>query len=343
MSDAPGGQALTDGQGGRTGVLLSNLGTPDAPTAAAVRRYLREFLSDRRVVNLPPLLWWPILNGVILTIRPRKSAHAYRRVWRDDGSPLLVISEQQLAALKRRFSARDDLVFALGMRYGTPSIRSALESLRDAGAERVIVLPLYPQYSSATTASTFDAVAGAMRRWIAVPGVNFIAHYFDQPWYHRAVAASIRDAWRGDPQAERLLFSFHGMPRATRDAGDPYYRQCEYTARAIARELALTDERWHMSFQSRFGAQEWLQPYTDKTLEAWGGSGVESVDVVCPGFSADCLETLEEIEMLNRDIFIEAGGHRYRYIPALNSRDDHMDGLAGMIERLCPFTRSSRA
>ncbi len=324
------------GQGGRTGVLLSNLGTPDAPTPAAVRRYLREFLSDRRVVNLPPLLWWPILNGIILTIRPRKSAHAYQRIWRDDGSPLLVISRQQLAAIERRFSNRDDLVFALGMRYGTPSIGSALALLRNAGAERLIVLPLYPQYSSATTASTFDAVAAAMRRWILVPGVNFIAHYFDQPWYHRAVAASLREAWQVEPPAERLLFSFHGMPRVTRDAGDPYYSQCEFTARAIAHELALPDERWQMTFQSRFGAQEWLQPYTDRTLVAWGSAGVESVDVVCPGFSADCLETLEEIEMLNRETFIGAGGKRYRYIPALNGRDEHIEGLAGMIERLCP-------
>jgi protoporphyrin/coproporphyrin ferrochelatase len=336
MIDAPGVEAWTAGQGGRTGVLLSNLGTPDAPTPAAVRRYLREFLSDRRVVNLPPLLWWPILNGVILTTRPRKSAHAYQRVWRDDGSPLLVISKRQLAALRQRFAARDDLVFALGMRYGTPSIRSALESLRDAGAGRVIVLPLYPQYSSATTASTFDAVAGAMRRWVSVPGVNFISHYFDQSWYHRSVAASIREAWQGGTQPARLLFSFHGMPKATRDAGDPYFDQCEYTARAVARELNLSADCWAMSFQSRFGAQEWLQPYTDKTLEAWGGAGVDSVDVVCPGFSADCLETLEEIEMLNRDTFLAAGGSRYRYIPALNDRDDHVDGLAEMIERLCP-------
>lgn len=336
MTDATAVATRADRQGGRTGVLLSNLGTPDAPTPAAVRRYLREFLSDRRVVNLPPLLWWPILYGVILTSRPRKSAHAYQRIWRDSGSPLLVNSRQQLAAIERRFSNRQDLVFALGMRYGAPSIQSALESLRNAGAERLIVLPLYPQYSSATTASTFDAVATAMRRWISVPGMNFIAHYFDQPWYHRAIAASIREAWHREPPAERLLFSFHGMPRATRDAGDPYYSQCEFTARAIAHELALPAERWRMTFQSRFGAQEWLQPYTDKTLVALGNGGVESVDVVCPGFSADCLETLEEIEMLNREIFIGGGGKRYRYIPALNGRDDHIEGLAGMIERLCP-------
>lgn len=332
---------MTDDPAGKTGILLSNLGTPDAPTAAAVRRYLREFLSDRRVVNLPPLLWWPILNGVILTVRPRKSAHAYSRIWREDGSPLLVISKQQLAALEARFAGRDDLVFALGMRYGNPSIRSAMEALRDAGATRVIVLPLYPQYSSATTASTFDAVASAVRRWISVPGVTFIDHYHDQPWYARAIAASIREAWQQYPPAQRLLFSFHGMPKVTRVAGDPYYDQCDHTSRAIARELELPEERWTMTFQSRFGAQEWLQPYTDKTLESWGADGVESVDVVCPGFSADCLETLEEIEMLNRDTFLGAGGKRYRYIPALNSRDDHIDGLAGMIEALCPRERAA--
>ncbi len=325
---------MNDAPGGKTGILISNLGTPDAPTATAVRRYLREFLSDRRVVNLPPLLWWPILNGIILTVRPRKSAHAYSRVWREDGSPLLAISKQQLAALEAHFAGRDDLVFALGMRYGNPSIRSAMEALRDAGAGRVIVLPLYPQYSSATTASTFDAVANAVRRWISVPGVHFIDHYYDQTWYPRALAASIREAWQQEPPAERLLFSFHGMPRVTRDAGDPYYDQCDRTARAVVRELDLSPERWAMTFQSRFGAQEWLQPYTDKTLETWARDGVGSVDVVCPGFSADCLETLEEIAMLNRDAFMEAGGRRYRYIPALNSRDDHISGLAGIIEYL---------
>lgn len=319
---------------GRTGILLNNLGTPDAPTPGAVRRYLREFLSDRRVVNLPPLVWWPILNGIILTTRPRKSAHAYQRIWWQEGSPLLVISQRQLAALKQHFRDRDDLVFALGMRYGTPSMASALATLRDAGVDRIIVLPLYPQYSSATAASTFDAMATTLKGWMALPDVSFVAQYHDRPWYPRAVAASIREAWAQRPAAERLLFSFHGMPKATLNAGDPYYHQCMASARMIAAELELPEERWQVTFQSRFGAQEWLKPYTDKTLEEWGRSGISSVDVVCPGFSADCLETLEEIEMLNHDTFLEAGGKSYNYIPALNDRPDHIEGLAGMIEEM---------
>jgi ferrochelatase len=315
-----------------TGVLLSNLGTPDAPTPGAVRRYLREFLSDRRVVGLHPLVWRPILEGWVLRTRPGRSAHAYSRIWTAEGSPLLVISRRQEAALRARFSDRNDVAIALGMRYGNPSIVAALRALRDAGAERLIVLPLYPQTSSATTASTFDAVATALRSWIRVPGLCFIDHYHHQPWYIRAVAASIREAWTIEPPGRRLLFSFHGMPRHTEDAGDPYAAQCRDTARMVARELGLAEDRWSLAFQSRFGAAEWLRPYTDQTLKELGAAGAGSVDVVCPGFSADCLETLEEIAMTDRDIFLAAGGKRYRYIPALNDRADHIEGLAGTIE-----------
>ncbi len=316
----------------RTGILLSNLGTPDAPTPAAVRRYLREFLSDRRVVNLPPLLWWPILYGVVLPLRPRKSAHAYQRIWTEEGSPLLTIAREQEAALRERFAGRSDVTIALGMRYGTPSIPAALETLRASHITRLLVLPLYPQYSSATTASTFDAVADCLRGWIEQPDLHFIADYHDQPWYIAALAASIREAWRERPPAQRLLFSFHGMPQRTRLAGDPYHDRCQRTARLVATALELPDERWQVTFQSRFGAAEWLQPYTDQTLRELAASGVASVDLVCPGFSADCLETLEEIAMLNRDVFIEAGGSDYRYIPALNARADHVEGLAGVVE-----------
>lgn len=322
---------MSAGAGG-TGILLSNLGTPDAPTPAAVRRYLREFLSDRRVVNLPPLLWLPILYGVVLPLRPRKSAHAYQRIWTAAGSPLLTIAREQEAALRARFAGRPDVSIALGMRYGTPSIAEALNALRAAGIARLLVLPLYPQYSSATTASTFDAVADCLRGWIDQPDLHFVSDYHDRTWYIEALAASIREAWRERPPAQRLLFSFHGMPQRSRLAGDPYHDRCQRTARLVAAALELPEDRWQVTFQSRFGAAEWLQPYTDQTLGELARAGISSVDLVCPGFSADCLETLEEIAMLNRDVFLEAGGSDYRYIPALNARADHIEGLAAMAE-----------
>lgn len=315
----------------RTGILLSNLGTPDAPTPAAVRRYLREFLSDRRVVDLPPLIWQPILHGVVLPLRPKRSAHGYRRIWSEEGSPLLAITRRQAEALRARFADRPDVAIAVGMRYGSPSIAAALDTLRAARIRRLLVLPLYPQYSSATTASTFDEVARCLRRWIDQPDLHFFSDYHDRPWYIAALAASIRDAWRERPPAERLLFSFHGMPARTREAGDPYYERCLATADMVAAALDLPRERWQVAFQSRFGAAEWLQPYTDRTLTEWAAAGVKSVDVVCPGFSADCLETLEEIAMTDRDLFMGAGGESYRYIPALNARADHIEGLRTLV------------
>lgn len=315
----------------RTGVLLVNLGTPDAPTPAAVRRYLREFLSDRRVVDLPPLLWQPILHGIVLPLRPRRSAHAYQRIWTEEGSPLLAITQHQAEALRARLADRPEVTVAVGMRYGKPSMADALSVLRAARVRRLLVLPLYPQYSSATTASTFDEVARCLRRWIDQPDLHFLSDYHDRPWYVAALADSIRDAWRERPPAERLLFSFHGMPARTREAGDPYCDRCLETARRVAGALGLAGNRWQVAFQSRFGAAEWLQPYTDRTLVEWAQAGVKSVDVVCPGFSADCLETLEEIAMTDRDLFLNAGGESYRYIPALNVRPDHVEGLAEMV------------
>lgn len=319
------------GHAGTIGVLLSNLGTPDHPTVPAVRRYLREFLSDPRVVSLPRWLWLPLLNGIILQIRPRRSAQLYQGVWTAEGSPLLVTTRRQLQALRARFGADGRIVLAFGMRYGAPSIADALEELRAAGIDRLLVLPLYPQYSSATTASTFDAVSRSLAGWVRVPELRVVADYHDHPWYIRAVAESIRESWRQQPAGERLLFSFHGMPRSTQLAGDPYHDQCMRTAQLVAAELGLDADRWAVAFQSRFGYAEWLQPYTDQTLRAWGGSHLASVDVSCPGFSADCLETLEEIAVMNRDLFVEASGGSYRYIPALNERPDHIEGIAGLI------------
>ena len=318
---------------GTLGVLLVNLGSPDAPTTPAVRRYLAEFLWDPRVVEIPRPLWWLILHGVVLRTRPGRSAHAYRRVWRDDGSPLLVISQNQADALNKVFSDRykERVRVALAMRYGSPSIKASLDQLREARARRIVVLPLYPQYSAATTGTVFDAVSAELKTWRWVPELRFINHYHDDEGYIAALVSSIRESWAQHGQGERLLFSFHGMPKRTLRLGDPYFCQCQKTARLVAERLALPQERWQLTFQSRFGRAEWLQPYTDKTLRQWARDGIKHVDVVCPGFSADCLETLEEIAMQNKEAFLAAGGARLHYIPALNDRPDHITALADLL------------
>jgi ferrochelatase len=310
----------------RAGLLLCNLGTPDAPTTPALKRYLREFLWDPRVIELPRWKWWLILNLFVLTTRPRKSAEAYKEVWTDEGSPLLVISKQQQAGLAERLGVR----VALGMRYGNPSIASALEELR--ACDRIVVLPAYPQYSATTTASTFDAVFDALKKWRSVPEVRTVRSYHDDPGYIGALAASVREAWK-DEKPKRLLMSFHGIPRRYFRSGDPYPAECGRTANLLAKELGLEKPEWQASFQSRFGKEPWITPYTDETLKAWGREGLEGVDVVCPGFSADCLETIEEIDGENREYFEESGGKRYRYVPALNARGDHLDALATIAKR----------
>jgi ferrochelatase len=316
------------------GVLLTNLGTPDAPTPAAVRRYLAEFLWDRRVVEIPRLLWWPILHGVILRVRPARSARKYQAIWTPDGSPLLVIGQRQAAALAAMLMERGPgpVRVAVGMRYGNPSIASALAALRTANVQRLLVLPLYPQYSAATVGSTFDAVTAELKTWRWLPELRFITHYHDDPGYLDALAAHLRAA-RADQPGERLLFSFHGQPRRTLLAGDPYYCQCQQTARLVAGRLELQPDQWAVAFQSRFGRAEWLQPYTSVLLADWARAGVRSVDVICPGFAADCLETLEEIALENRQVFLDAGGERYRYLPALNDAPAHIAALAGLIGR----------
>ncbi|HRD66751.1 MAG TPA: ferrochelatase [Candidatus Competibacter sp.] len=317
-----------------TGVLLTNLGTPDAPTAAALRRYLAEFLWDSRVVEIPRPLWWLILHGIVLRVRPARSARKYQTIWTTEGSPLLAVSRRQAAAVAAVLSRRypGPVRVAVGMRYGNPSIAAALTELRTAGAQRLLVLPLYPQYSAATVASTFDAVAAELRTWRWLPELRLITHYHDDPAYLDALADSIRAA-RADKSGERLLFSFHGLPKRNLLAGDPYYCQCHKTARLVAERLGLQPDRWAVAFQSRFGRAEWLQPYTSALLAEWAKNGVESVDVVCPGFAADCLETLEEIAVENRRAFLEAGGAHFRYIPALNDAPAHIDALAELIGR----------
>jgi len=318
-----------------TGVIVANLGTPDAPTTAAVRRYLAEFLSDPRVIEVPRAIWWPILHGVILRIRPPRSARLYQSIWTEQGSPLLSISQRQAqvlqSALETRF--RGPVRVALGMRYGRPSIASALNALQDAGAARILVFPLYPQYSAASTASTFDAVADVLKTWRRIPELRMITHYHDDPGYISALSASIREHWQAHGPAEKLLFSFHGIPKRFFLAGDPYHCECHKTARLVAEHLQIPEERWQVTFQSRFGREEWLKPYTDHTLRALAQGALKSVDVICAGFSADCLETLQESAQENRHMFLAAGGESYRYIPALNDRPDHVQALSDLVAK----------
>jgi ferrochelatase len=318
-----------------TGVLIANLGTPDAPTTSALRRYLAQFLWDPRIVDMPRPLWWLILHGIILRIRPSRSAAAYRKVWTEDGSPLLSISNQQVEALKQALAQRlsGPVVVELGMRYGNPSIESAMEKLRAANARRILVLPLYPQYSCSTTASTFDAIATVVKQWRWVPELRFVNQYAEETGYIEALVASIREAWNERQQPEKLLFSFHGTPKRFLTEGDPYYCQCHKTARLVAERLELNEGQWQLTFQSIFGREEWLKPYTIDNLRELGSNGVKSVDVICPGFSSDCLETLEEIGVENRDAYLKAGGETFHYIPALNDRADHIRALAGVIQK----------
>jgi ferrochelatase len=317
------------------GVLLTNLGTPDSCSRADVRRYLGEFLWDPRVVEVPRPLWWLVLNLVILNTRPRRSAAAYQRVWTDAGSPLLVISRQQQAALQEKLAQQQGypVKVVLAMRYGNPSIATGLEVLRQAGARRILVLPLYPQYSATTTASTFDAVAAELRHWRWQPEMRFVNHYHDDPAYIDALAASVQAYQSQHGTPDRLLMSFHGIPRDYFLAGDPYHCESHKTARLLAEKLGLDATQWQLSFQSRLGPREWLRPYTDETLRKLATEGVRKVQVICPGFSADCLETLEEVAMENRDIFLEAGGETYEYIPCLNAEPQHIDMLAGLVAR----------
>ena len=321
------------------GVLLANLGTPEAPTAGALRPYLRQFLSDPRVIELPRVLWAVILNLFVLTTRPRASAKLYQKVWTDEGSPLLVIGKRQRDALRERLVARvggPPVHVALGMRYGQPSIAGALRELRDAGCRRILFFPLYPQYSATSTASTFDALAAELVTWRWIPELRTINGYHDEPAYVDALAASIREAWeREGREPQQLLFSFHGIPRRYFESGDPYHCFCHKTARLVAERLGRGTDRYVVAFQSRFGREEWLKPYTDVTVRAMARAGVATLDVVSPAFSADCLETLEELAGLNRDFWVEAGGDPagYRYLPCLNDRDDHLELLTGLVLR----------
>lgn len=319
------------------GVLLANVGTPAAPTARALRRYLRQFLSDTRIAEVPRWKWLPILYLFVLTTRPRRVAKLYRQIWTDDGSPLLVIGRRQAEGIRRRLQesrapGEPPFRVALGMRYGAPSIENALAELRGKGCTRLLLLPLFPQYSAATTASTIDVLARQLRRWRWVPEVRTINHYHDDPGFLRALAASIRETWAaGEP--DRLMLSYHGVPRRYIDNGDPYQCQCLETTRLLVRELGIDEERVISTFQSQFGRELWIGPKTDALMRQLPASGLRNVDVACPGFSADCIETLEEIEVENRGYFEESGGQSFRYIPCLNDRADHLDALTDLILR----------
>ena len=317
------------------GILLVNLGTPDSPTPGAVRRYLRQFLWDPRVVEYPRALWWLILNGIILLLRPARSAHAYQQVWTERGSPLLFHSQDLLAAIQAALAGRmsGSVVLQLAMTYGNPSIASGLDSLYAAGARRVIVLPLYPQYSGTTTAAVFDAVSGVLRRRRWLPELRFINQYHDTPDFIAAHAANIRQHWQQHGRGDHLLFSFHGVPKSMLLSGDPYHCQCLKSARLIAEALALDEGSWSVAFQSRVGREEWLQPYTEEVLQKFGGEKMTRIDVVCPGFAVDCLETLEEIAIRYAQLFVTAGGGGLQYIPALNAGAPHAALLAGLIEQ----------
>jgi protoporphyrin/coproporphyrin ferrochelatase len=314
------------GSAAKPALLLVNLGTPDSPAPQAVRRYLRQFLSDPRVIEIPRVLWLPLLHGVVLNVRPRQSARKYASIWSPEGSPLRVHTERQARLLAERLGSEVRVDWA--MRYGSPSIPDALARLKAEGCERVLVFPLYPQYAASTTASALDEVAAFMRRTRNVPEIRVVKHFHDHPAYIDALGALVREHWRQIGPPDRLVISFHGLPRYTLACGDPYCRECHETARLLAARLELADGRWEATFQSRFGRTEWIKPYTVETLSDYGLQGVRRVDVVCPGFVSDCLETLEEIGIEGRKTFLDAGGTEFHLLPCLNERADWIDALA---------------
>ncbi|MBS0317620.1 MAG: ferrochelatase [Proteobacteria bacterium] len=317
-----------------TAIVLCNLGTPEAPTPTALRRYLAEFLSDPRVVELPRPLWWAILHGVVLRTRPAKSAAKYARIWREDGSPLKVWTERQALLLRGWLGERGHRVSVhYAMRYGAPSLPEVLDAAAAQGAARVLIVPAYPQYSCTTTASVFDAVAAWAGARRAIPELRFVSRYHDDAGYIAALARRVRDHWRENGRADHLLMSFHGVPERTRRLGDPYHDQCRETARLLAERLGLAADRYTVTFQSRFGGARWLQPYTEPTLVALARAGTRSVEVICPGFTSDCLETLDEIDREARHAFLQAGGTEFHYIPCLNDQPAWITALCDIVQR----------
>lgn len=314
----------------QTGLLLVNLGTPDAPTEQALRPYLKEFLGNKRVIEIPRWLWWFILNGIILNTRPKKSAEKYAQIWLPGGSPLKVHTERQTQLLAQFLSERGQpgLVIEYAMNIGNPSIAAVLARMRRQGCERILIIPLFPQYAASSTAAAMDNVFTELMKMRNIPEIRFVKQYHDHAGYIAALAQNVRDYWEKHGKPDKLIMSFHGIPRTSLDKGDPYYCFCQKTGRLVAEALALKTDEYQICFQSRFGNTEWLTPYTAETLKQLGKAGTKRVDIVCPGFVADCLETLEEIAMEAKAIFIKAGGQDYHYIPCLNERSDWIQALS---------------
>ena len=315
----------------KTAVILANLGSPTAPTTKAVRRFLADFLGDPRVVNIPRPIWWIILNCFVLPFRPSKSAKAYQKIWHEKGSPLAYLTRELTEKLAPQL-AEKGVITDYAMRYGEPSIATRLKEFKEQGVTDVVVLPLYPQYSSTTTASIYDDLIKELNHWWHIPSFQFISDYHDDTHYIAALAESIQEAWQVQPKNELLVMSFHGLPEMLTKKGDPYFHQCHKTAHLLAEKLGLAEHEWKIVFQSRFGKAEWLKPYCADTLEELPELGVKTVDLVCPGFAVDCLETLEEIAMENKEVFMEAGGAAYRYIACLNDSDAQVSAFIKMLE-----------
>ncbi len=317
----------------KVGVLLCNLGTPDRPVCPGLRKYLAQFLMDPRVIELPKVFRALLVRGIIVNFRSHKSAATYREIWTEDGSPLLLNS----LALGEKVAAMlgDDFHVEVGMRYGNPSIESCIQRLHESGVRKVIAIPMYPQYSGSTNGSTFDAIGAALSKQRWVPDLNFVSDYWQHQAYITAIGESVKAHWAEHGRKQKLVMSFHGVPKKFSTRGDPYEWQCKESAQRIADYLGLQDNEWKLVFQSRLGAEEWLQPYCDQTLKSFPKQGVKSVDMICPGFSADCLETLEEIDGENKEYFLEAGGEDYSYIPCLNAADSHAALMAEIVKKRC--------
>lgn len=325
--------AYIHGSLAKTGVLLVNLGTPSAPTTRALRPYLKEFLSDRRVVEIPRALWWLILNGIILNTRPKKSARKYASIWTGEGSPLRVHTEKQALLLRGYLGERikSPHTVAWAMRYGSPSIDSALAELHADGCDRILVLPLYPQYAASTTASVFDVVFESLAKMRNMPGLRLVKHFHDHPAYISALATRVNRYWMENGRPDKLILSFHGLPRYTLDKGDPYHCECHKTVRLLVQELGIDADMVLTTFQSRFGRGEWLKPYTIDTIKKLGKAKTGRVDVFCPGFVSDCLETLEEIGIENKAVFLKAGGKNFHHIPCLNDGHEWIQAMARIV------------
>jgi len=314
------------------GVLITNLGTPDKPKTKELQTYLKEFLSDPRVIEVPKLFWQLILRTIILNLRPKKVAKLYKSIWKKEGGPLLVMLEKQKKGIVKILrNKKKNVKIEIGMRYGNPSIKLGLEKLRKQKCRRILILPLYPQYCAATTGSTFDKVTEVLRKWRWIPEVRFINNYFEEPLYLDCLIKSIKDSWQEFGKSQKLIFSYHGVPKKYLLKGDPYHCFCQKTTRLVVEKMKLKEKEYMTTFQSRFGPDEWLQPYTDKTLENLPSKNIKKIHIISPGFSSDCLETLEELEVENKEIFMSSGGKKFNYIKCLNDNPEHLNMLALLI------------